>query len=274
MIFCAFGSHPTSLEAYNKLKANDKTIDTFRACGLWRFASYFNHSCYCNAKHSFIGDMLMVRAACDLDTDTEVTISYTNTIKLEKDKLENYFSKWQFTCECPLCLETLNADDSVTALRTRLRQQISKAFEPNVPRALRIQLVERCLQELHKTYSVPAEQVPRKLVWDFHGILAEVFLRDLNLTKALEHADKSLTALGFVIAGADSTSCRFEISKWGLPAEGTVRTLVLMWKAFVILKVFDDADQALMYARTAYTIVVGEDTSFSVDDEWASIENM
>ena len=41
--------------------------------GIFLKASLINHSCHNNARRSFIGDMIIVRAAKDIPADTEIS---------------------------------------------------------------------------------------------------------------------------------------------------------------------------------------------------------
>lgn len=48
----------------------------FHSSGIWPQASYINHSCLSNARRSFVGDMMIVRASRNLPPDTELTWWY------------------------------------------------------------------------------------------------------------------------------------------------------------------------------------------------------
>jgi hypothetical protein len=67
-----FGCPESSLTTHNNVIANKPNEEKeYDLCGIWTQASYINH-----ARRSFIGDMMIVRAAKDIDSDTEITFWY------------------------------------------------------------------------------------------------------------------------------------------------------------------------------------------------------
>ncbi|EPS43412.1 hypothetical protein H072_2680 [Dactylellina haptotyla CBS 200.50] len=63
--------------------------------GIWFLPSFLRHSCLPNAHRSVIGDMLIVRAGCDIPEGTKVTINASTPSNWE-------FPMTYFTCTCPV----------------------------------------------------------------------------------------------------------------------------------------------------------------------------
>jgi SET domain-containing protein len=82
----------------------------WRSTGMWILASYINHSCNPNSVRCFIGDMIIIRAARDLPTGTELMISYVPPTEAEPGAIhERLRRSWGFDCDCVIC-----ADDGGT----------------------------------------------------------------------------------------------------------------------------------------------------------------
>lgn len=104
--------------------------------------------------------------------------------------------------------------------------------------------------------------MPRLLLWETPLLLAQVYLGKSNMTKVLESVGKVLAALGFDVVGMDSSSVGFRVVKWGLVLDHVVEVFVHARTVFRSLKALEDSKRAEEYAKVAYRIVVGEDTSF------------
>jgi hypothetical protein len=72
------------------------------AAGLFLLPSFINHACYENVIRSYIGDMMIVRAAYDLTQGTELLLTYTS-ILLEYEERTKCLNKHKFICRCTLC---------------------------------------------------------------------------------------------------------------------------------------------------------------------------
>lgn len=80
-----FGCPLSTRERHTRLMGEaiiDRTHqdEIFHSCGIWLKASYTNHSCCSNARRAFIGDMMIVRAAQDLEPNTEITVVQTASL--------------------------------------------------------------------------------------------------------------------------------------------------------------------------------------------------
>jgi hypothetical protein len=91
------GVNPPSIQP-TKLKS-PKNGD---AAGLFLLPSFINHACRENVIRSYIGDMMVVRAAYDLTQGTELLLSYAD-ILLQYEERTKCLDKHKFICNCILC---------------------------------------------------------------------------------------------------------------------------------------------------------------------------
>ena len=262
----AFGCPPTSLESHFKSTKTKGLQQTFHSTGIWITASYINHSCCSNVRRSFIGDMQIVRATCNLPADTEITIRYniagTESYTERQKGLEN----WDFKCNCTLC----QADKSISKKLARKRQALLEDLNAAFTASDGVQLpkVERLLTVLEQTYkaSSPTE-VPRLALWNPYLVLTRMYAAKNNREKVIHNALKCLTSLGFVIKGGspvNATSSAYiplEVEKWGLIVDHLVEVWIHLQIAYtsVAPKL---CGQAAEYAKITYRICVGEDTTY------------
>lgn len=153
----------------SRLLANKEPVDKAvgRSCGIWTQVSYFNHSCICTAHNNFIGNMMVVRAACDMDPGAEVTIWYKPLI-LTGTKMTH----WRFVCDCPMCKHERATSATVVDKRKELRDQINTMFDGTG--TIKMNKVASLLLELDKTYEKPAIEVPKfDLFHPFLGLAAQ-----------------------------------------------------------------------------------------------------
>lgn len=77
-------------------------------------------------------------------------------------------------------------------------------------------------------------------------------------------AIKVLNSLGFTVIGANSSATAFVVVRWGLMIDHLVKTFLHLKAAFVAIGANDKSMSAYGYARMAYKIIVGEETSFEL----------
>ncbi|KAG9600336.1 SET domain-containing protein, partial [Aureobasidium melanogenum] len=68
------------------------TMTTPKSTGLWIHIANANHACLSNAVRSFIGDLIILRAAKDINNGEEITISYQNPAPLLEDRQKVLFN--------------------------------------------------------------------------------------------------------------------------------------------------------------------------------------
>ncbi|ELR10159.1 hypothetical protein VC83_00714 [Pseudogymnoascus destructans] len=261
--FNSFGCPLSSVNSQAKVRDHkDEPHTAFHSTGIWIQASYINHSCTSNARRAFIGDMMIVRATCDLKKDTELSFWYRCPIKHNAADAQSKFENWGFECACSICSDNKSTAPPVLRKREKLRTSIEKAFKVASLGSGLLQKIERLIDELNQTYSQPADKVPRLLVWDPQLALAQAYASLNQTRKCIVAVGKILTSLGFLISGTDSPQTPFSIDRWGMLQDYLVEAFVLLRNMFLVTKAVENSKKAGEYARTVYRMVVGEDATF------------
>ena len=230
--------------------------------GIFIKASHINHSCHSNARRSFIGDMIIVRATRDIPADTEISFWYAlpepgRTWEKTQEKLRH----WGFQCSCIWCRQDKKTVKKIHTKRKVLLEDLKATFEAsgdsNLPKA------ERLLAAIEKTYFAPAQDVPRLELPDPYLLLTRIYNSHNRPQTAIQTAFKVLTSLGFVIAhhSPDSLVSSFEVLRWGLAQGEVLETWTHLWTACgkVAPHLCEKAEE---YARISYKICIGEDDTF------------
>jgi hypothetical protein len=235
--------------------------DFFHSCGIWSMASYINHSCCSNARRSFIGDMMIVRAARDLAADTEVTFWYHAPDLNGYVERQKKFRHWGYMCDCAICQDDNESGESLLAKRRSLRDSLEKRvrfFEQKGTGAAR---VEALLAALADTYRRPAHEVPRQAIWDLQAAFARALLLQRQPVEAVQQLLKALVSLGYEIEGGNLPRVASEalvVRRWGLMSDNVADCWLCLRDAYRTVAP-DLAERAEGYARISYRIVYGED---------------
>lgn len=255
----AFGSPLTSLISYKTPSDGDKAgKKNQESSGIWTQASYINHCCTSTARRAFIGDMMIVRANCDMEAGTEVTFWYHNPGSDAAADLSTGFNHWGFACDCAICKDGKTTSATVINQRKNMFKQLKNLFHGTV----KVNKIGRLLDDLDKTYTEPANVVPRLDLYDPLLGLAQAYIKQGKPNQAVEWTAKTFVSLGYVLGGADSSSVAFIIVKWGIIVDVLVLALLQLRETFKTLGLVDKSKQAEDYARLMYKIVVGEDSTF------------
>lgn len=250
----SFGS-PISSHALHAGVANHlRIMAKFTCLGIWPSASYINHACVSNVRRSFIGDMMIVRAAQDLPANTELTFWY----KVPSNAYLTDTSHWGFECSCALCRNVRGTAGHVRRRRVHLRARIWSSVRRN--HSLERDEIEELLRELAGTYVESARVAPHFAIGDLHFAVARLFSRDGDTEKGIGYTMKGFEALGFEIEGFEPRG-ELLVKRWGVVIDEQVGAWVLLYIAF--LEVAPElAEMADHYARLTYKICVGEEDSF------------
>ncbi|KAJ5570095.1 TPR domain protein [Penicillium hispanicum] len=262
---CPLMSRESHLRLLQEKSPEEGDRHDFKSCGLWTLASHINHSCNTNARRSFIGDMMVVRATRDLAPDTEITFWYKSPSDNTPGKpLE--LQHWGFTCSCIICHDIQETDRSNLAKRRRLEGEVLKAWKTlhshQNPKTTKI---EALLLSLAETYRQPASDVPRLGHWRSYLNLAMLSTVSHQPQKAVGFALKALESLGYIIEGGclpHTPGTPLLVRKWGLADDGLVGCWMCLARAYRTMAPDLEA-QAQEYARLAYKMCVGEDETFN-----------
>jgi hypothetical protein len=256
------------------MKADDDSPklnkEQFHSSGVWSMASYINHSCLSNARRSFIGDMMIVRASRDIPPNTEITFSYKSPLNCDPEELPVNLQHWGFKCDCTLCQDTRSLGKDVLSNRTKVLADLRKLFKK--PK-INMRKIEDKLSSLAGTYSRPASEVPRLELRSPYLSLAAIYASSGKHQKAVKFGIKSLESLRFIIEGVDIphiSGAPLSVQKWGLMTDSVVGCWMILCHAF---QEFAPtlAAQAEAYARISYKICVGEDETF--DKTYSRLSN-
>lgn len=262
MALNVFGCPISSLNWHRDIIANrNKAKSEFHSCGIWTKASYINHSCIGNVSRSFIGDMMIIRAAKDLEADTE--LKFPCAISDEATNIEQKFKNWGFVCSCARCEDIKSTKASVFVNRRNLQGQLRNLCDSfsdvyDIPTTE----MERLLKALRETYTLPAEYVPRLSLWEPQLLLTRIYMGRANFTKGLDSVGDIFNSLGFIFAGLDGTLTDFELTRWGQMVNHLVEVFLHARTGFSRLGLEKKSNQVEYYARLGYLVLVGEHASF------------
>lgn len=113
-----------------EVRSSDQYVETSEtpselvgSAGSWITASYINHECVGNACHSFMGDMMIVRAVGDIARDEEITMPYRNREVDSEESGKLLKELWGFECDCALCVADRKTPAAQRAHRIELLDQ-------------------------------------------------------------------------------------------------------------------------------------------------------
>lgn len=259
---CSLSSLDRHLKAITDDDFEDPTETSYHSCGIWPMAFYINHECYSNARRSFIGDMMIIRASQDIPADTEIHFWYQMPSTVDYVDRQKRLRHWGFECGCVIC-EDDKATNNITFLnRKKLRDGLKKAFQSE--QELDTSVVEAMLVQLEGTYNRPASEVPRLGVWDAYFALAQHYFEKSEAARAVDSILKVFASLGYIIEGGSlphTTAQPIAIKKWGI----MVNSLIRCW--IILCRIYHEAApdlemHAVEYTRITYKICIGEDESF------------
>lgn len=258
-----FGCPDTSLSSHKNAIANkEESSDGFHSCGIWINASYINHSCMSNARRSFIGDMMVIRATKEVEAGMEIVFPYHFSTPFNQLKKQKKLQNWGFACDCTFCEDAKNTKASTMTDRRKLEEKLKQACASSGMAKIQTKKMEHLIEAINNTYSRTEEDVPRLLIWEPLLLLARIYMARIELPKGLQAVCKTLHALGFVTVGADGTTVDFRVVKWGHFVDHVVEMFLHLQSAFESLQAWEKARKAGYYARTAYRVLVGEEASF------------
>ncbi|KAJ5109764.1 hypothetical protein N7532_002409 [Penicillium argentinense] len=236
---CPLSSRESHVAAVSSLTAARQFHKKFFICGIWSLASYIKHSCLSNARRSFIGDMMIVRATQDIAADTEVTISF----------------------QTPLAA---NLEETAVSLKYRGYKYTPGLLASTRTGEVGFQRIEEIISKIADTYDRPASKIPRLALWAPYLALARAYLHKGKFENAIESALKYLEALGYVIDGFDvptTSNTSLIVQKWGMMTDSNVGCWLILSSAYHEVAPSLES-QAIEYAKISYRICVGEDETF------------
>lgn len=178
---CPISSRTSYIRCISNEEKHESASEKFDSCGLWPIASYINHSCYSNARRSFTGDMMIVRASRDLAPNTEIVFWYKSPFGDSEQQVK--WQYWGYKCTCVMCQDIQATDRITLAKGKRLRPEILRTFQSH--KQLNAPKIEILFSTLRETYTLPATKVPRLALWDLHLSLSEIYTQPNQAQNAI-----------------------------------------------------------------------------------------
>jgi SET domain len=255
-----FGSPLSSLQ--NHIKPSQKEEHYHHSCGIWLKASYINHSCHSNVRRSFIGDLMLVRATCDMPADTELKFWYQLPGAKSFPETQNGLKTWAFECDCIICTDAKSTLNKTTKRRKTLVGDLLTVLQN--PARLDVPKADRLAAAIEATYKSPASEVPRLALWEPYLLITRAYAAASQPVEVVSTALKFLRSLSFVIKGADfpfSSSASFEVVRWGLMIGNVIEIWMHLCTAYAAVapQLCTKAEEC---ARITYRICVGWDETF------------
>ncbi|KAJ5324338.1 hypothetical protein N7476_002938 [Penicillium atrosanguineum] len=258
---CPLSSRETHISAMTSDATAKKDNEQYHSCGVWPLASYINHSCLSNARRSFIGDMMVIRATKDLAPNTEVTFWYKSPFNRESEGVSVELKHWGFRCDCIICQNIQKTDKTIVIKRAETLADLERLFKS---RKSYLPKIEETVFGLAETYTQPASEVPRLAIWTPYLNLAAAYAASRQPRKAVIFGLQALESLGYVIDGGETPHASGRpliVKKWGLMIDSVVGCWMILSGAYHVVAPGLEA-QAEEYARISYRICIGEDQTF------------
>lgn len=177
--------------------------------GIWVTASYINHDCIGNARRSFIGDMMIVRAVRDVVRDEEITMPYISYGASPSEHRKRLQRTWGFKCECLLCL----AESGVAQPQRRDRQKLTELIgkflvtrqqsETYHPDKATIRRAEELFTKLEGSYDKSVfGDLPRLGLVELNLWLCQAYAAPATAPQLLKAAIQLLRNAGFHVTSA------------------------------------------------------------------------
>ncbi|KAJ6785904.1 hypothetical protein PWT90_05545 [Aphanocladium album] len=234
---------------------------SFPGAGIWVKASYLNHSCLANCYCSFIGDMLIVRAAQDIPAGAELTIAYHAPRHFETyEGAQAPLADWQFNCRCALCARRLRTAAQVARKEHTFIRDIRKVF--NLAPGEDLALLSAGCRTIDEQFWRAGGPKAFPCVEMCTTLFLQATCSMVVSGPASERIPVILAALrcnGFEIVDADS---EFRVTKWGI-VQNLMPTMI--WVLYVNCKFAAPSycPSVERLFRTVHTIMFGEDESFA-----------
>lgn len=224
--------------------------------GVWIMPSFINHACpgAGSARRSFIGDMMVVRAARDIKKGEQITHAYNLTTEFDTRRA-NLLKIWGFVCDCSLCAAELL---ETSAIRNKRQTQLATILKLNGQSTNFLKKGIQLVRLLESTYTKPATEQPRHVVFEAFRHLA-IMEKGTTLDEILVTLHGALEALGYKIGESQG--------KVFITRHGSIATSLpeIFHQCSIAYSIFGDVSMAESYneiAASFYEVIFGERKSF------------
>ncbi|KAG8938104.1 hypothetical protein FRC04_009517 [Tulasnella sp. 424] len=159
--------------------------------GLFLLPSLFNHSCAPNSYFYCLGDVMIIRATCDIRAREEVFISYAPQGNSYFSRVKSpCLTKLLGSCDCSLCMQDRRVGEAVCERRDRISNKISSC---TTAVAVRSQIKQ--LEETFKGYS----NADQEAMVDAYLALENLYKAKSDYANALPAIFKGLQYVGLQV---------------------------------------------------------------------------
>jgi hypothetical protein len=246
------------------MTAKERSIST----GLWIHVANANHACLSNAWRSFLGDMIILRAARDIKNGEEITLCYQKPAPLLEDRQKTLSDSWGFRCNCLLCTSEAELGVKMHTLAEHVETSLAFMGDRNLDAILAadselIAMAEIVAEDLEEVY---ADNLMRGLpclgmvdVWQW---LCQTYCQHRNRNQVKRCATKVLEGYGYIITLQDS-QVSMDVTH-GIPMVGVVDALMYLAGVAEGEQKTQVSLGFKVWARKIYEIVTGNMTGFEL----------
>ena len=235
---------------------------TPKGSGLWIMPSYINHSCWPNSVRSFLGNLLIVRAARDIPEGEEISINYIENESGVQERQKAFYSEWGFNCKCTFCEIEAAEPQKVQDKRQELVEKALK-FDAYFKQSVKINSgmapLITLIKGIEATYSKPEFIHPRVPLLSPTHILQAFLVRAERPADVFFLAKQALNGLGFKIT---TKKGKVVIERYGYMCYPVIRMFVHVITAGAMA---GDLLTAILWRDVAvkvYEVLAGERESF------------
>ncbi|KAF1974011.1 SET domain-containing protein [Bimuria novae-zelandiae CBS 107.79] len=236
--------------------------------GFWTHASYINHSCLPNTIRTFIGDILLLRAARDIASGEELTNQYVAPDIDIGARQEKYRTTWGFECDCELCAVDGSLSEDIRTHRVKqfdeLKSMVMKLSEKSAPTITSLKKIARGLRELEALYfstasdtEDPYAALPRLALVHPTLFLTEAWRSVKNVDRTIEYAVKLLRNFGILVTTEGSHKVLNVEHRSGLVNVETVRAMMYLAEGYSSQGKEELAGQCVERAKKWYVVITG-----------------
>lgn len=238
------------------------------AKGLWVHASYMNHSCVANTMRSFVGDVLVSRAARDVEEGEELFHQYVPVKAVSDIRNRQFKDGWGFECGCALCAGERKSSEEMLAKRKEKLAAVETLCNKKLPGRelipdVTIRHVDRLAKQLEELHEKEVyEGLPRlTLIYPCNWLIG-AHRGHKNHRKVIKYAIKVLRNFGFRVPEEEGAEWdpREVFTKSGdatLMAIHVVAALRRLAEAYEALGKKEMADRCVEAAQFGYMVVTG-----------------
>lgn len=244
------------------------TRESPKSTGLWIRVANANHACLSNAVRSFVGDMIILRAARDIKNGEEITISYQKPAPLLADRQKALFDSWRFQCDCLLCTSEASFMAKIRDLAEHVETSVAFVADRTLDTILAadselIAMAEIVAEDLEEVYADNLmHRLPCLGMGDIWQWLCQTYCQNRNRSQLKRCAVKVLESHGYWMT-LQGSQLSIDLAH-GIPAVAVVDALMYLAGVAEGEQEIELSREFETWARRFYEIVNGNMTGFEL----------